>query len=942
MAVVSRLQLNHPALGSAGGAGLHASIEALYTKIGDNVDSRWFSITDFDQTETNDLLHNFATDMGNLQYDLYNWNGTEWVLLTDATSPLRSAFSVIEKVGSESTTLQITNNTGGNDLTFAVSIQFNNTYLSQGDIRDIDILTVAPEDGQSLVWEASTKKFKPGASGDSSFKIQGVSTPNATIKGGYLMLDDGREIATYDGSGTDDASYGTDLSINLTTIFGASPANATTYYLYLDITALGSEVTTDNGRKLYTVAAADTSKFYLSTTKPEAIKKTQYAVIGFIKSATSGTVWSGSGAAFGTVASKRYNQRKVESNNYLFDWFNAQSLGAVGNGNVTDTGNRAASTFNEWQSTNTTNISLSASSSSPLRSPINFLFSGSGNNATGTTFVESPTFQLNVADLGKPVMVSFDLADVTADGNFDVCMVRYNSSGVYQEKISIAGNASGATPASAKLPLGVTKFNGFFIASSTATDYYALRFRRLAGTDVPRLDSNKISPDTVVQGAAVTDWVSYTPTYGAGWGTVATSEMFYRRVGDSIHVKGTFVAGTVAASIASMTLPSGLLSDSTKQTINTIQPCGHWWRGTASATAPKKGVMTTATTSSNLVYFSRDDYTTAASPLATANGNALVSSTEVVGIDFVTAVTTWSSNVTMANRAVESYYYTSEAFNADGTTTVEGMDGQATTNLGATRTKTLTIPNAQPNDKFFVELRYENSSIWFDAPQLAPLSLDTGGTGISGVYISSATSTTVVVTFVRYKWAANDDTPVTDWGTNLRWRVRRVSGGASVGFPVSTANIVGRTDGTTVGSGYIGQVIEPASALVSYTLTTSEADVTNASITLTPGVWQICYSVTTEVVTGAVSGNSSYARVMVTNAANTHIGKTERILQAKATSAVANSIDASLSASCVVNISTDTTYKLRALLINSTGTGSGSLYVSSGNYECTFYAVRIA
>ena len=188
MAIVSRLQLNHPALGTTGGAGLHASIEALYTKIGDNMDSRWFTISDFDQTEVNDLVHNFDTNIGNLQYDLYNWNGTKWILLDETTSPLRSAFSVVEKTGSETSTLQITNNTGGNNLTFAVSIQFNNTYLAQGDIRDVDISTVPPEDGQSLVYELATKKFKPGASGDSSYKVQSIATPTLNLKGGYLAL----------------------------------------------------------------------------------------------------------------------------------------------------------------------------------------------------------------------------------------------------------------------------------------------------------------------------------------------------------------------------------------------------------------------------------------------------------------------------------------------------------------------------------------------------------------------------------------------------------------------------------------------------------------------------------------------------------------------------------------------------------------------------------
>ena len=329
MAIVSRLQLNHPTLGTAGGAGLHASIESLYTKIGDNMADRWFAIADFDQTEVVDLLHNFETDINNLRYDLYNFTGGEWVRLTAATSPARSAFSVIEKVGSEATTLQITNNTGGNNLTFAVGITFDSISLADSDIKDVDIVTTSPEDGQSLVWDSVSSKFKPGASGDSSFKLQGVTDPNVTIKGGYLLLDDGREIATYDGAGTAATDFGTDIVVNLDTVLGSNPANATTYYLYLDLLNLGSEVTIDNGRKVYSIAAADTSKFYLSTTKPEAINRAQYAVIGFIRSATSGTVWSGSGAAFGTVASKKHDNGPVAVNPVVYT-LPKQAVGSVG------------------------------------------------------------------------------------------------------------------------------------------------------------------------------------------------------------------------------------------------------------------------------------------------------------------------------------------------------------------------------------------------------------------------------------------------------------------------------------------------------------------------------------------------------------------------------------------------------------------------------------
>lgn len=61
-----------------------------------------------------------------------------------------------------------------------------------------------------------------------------------------------------------------------------------------------------------------------------------------------------------------------------------------------------------------------------------------------------------------------------------------------------------------------------------------------------------------------TDWALYTPTYSAGFGTVATSYVYWRRNGDTLELQGTFVAGTVAASAATLTIPSGLTIDTAK------------------------------------------------------------------------------------------------------------------------------------------------------------------------------------------------------------------------------------------------------------------------------------------------------------------------------------------------------------------------------------------
>ncbi len=305
MATVSRLILAHPALGTAGGASLHTAIEALYQKLGDATPGRWYELADFDQGETVDVEHNFDVDISVLRWQLYVFTGGQWTLVTPESTPAYSDFSFAETSGFEDTKLSVTNNTGGNNLLAALVVMMDPLYLELGHIKDIDITSTPPEEGQALVYDSALDKFKPGASGDASFKLQSVTDPNAVIKGGYLLDPmSGAEYATYDGTGSASADFGVDLTINLDTILGSNPANATNYILAIDRETLAGPVTlTDNGRRLVAVTEANFALLTTALTSP-SFNKSRYLPIGNIKSATTGTVWSGSGSAFITFATR--------------------------------------------------------------------------------------------------------------------------------------------------------------------------------------------------------------------------------------------------------------------------------------------------------------------------------------------------------------------------------------------------------------------------------------------------------------------------------------------------------------------------------------------------------------------------------------------------------------------------------------------------------------
>lgn len=127
-------------------------------------------------------------------------------------------------------------------------------------------------------------------------------------------------------------------------------------------------------------------------------------------------------------------------------------------------------------------------------------------------------------------------------------------------------------------------------------------------------------------------WTSYTPTF-TGLGTVTSPSIFTRRVGDSLHVFGTFVCGTPTDTEARMTFGTGLVSDATK--VPSIRMCGTVARGFAVANS----YFTLIETSVGYVTFSVASV--AGQPLAKANGNDVFTAGNVISVNFVVPISGW-------------------------------------------------------------------------------------------------------------------------------------------------------------------------------------------------------------------------------------------------------------------------------------------------------------
>lgn len=172
-------------------------------------------------------------------------------------------------------------------------------------------------------------------------------------------------------------------------------------------------------------------------------------------------------------------------------------------------------------------------------------------------------------------------------------------------------NAFFTTTASAGTPANQQYRVGLYFGSTSTT----------AQTII--FDDIQIGPVDSVYGPNIGPWQSYTPTI-SGFGTTTNVSARWRQIGDSIEIQASYDTGTVAASLASITLPNNYTIDSTKISIgNTTATAGAMvgqYNNSGTGTATNFGSLVTATgTSTSLIYYG--GLTATAVQLVPQNGN---------------------------------------------------------------------------------------------------------------------------------------------------------------------------------------------------------------------------------------------------------------------------------------------------------------------------------
>lgn len=214
----------------------------------------------------------------------------------------------------------------------------------------------------------------------------------------------------------------------------------------------------------------------------------------------------------------------------------------------------------------TPNVTLTASSTSPLSGNKSFILTKDAANRQGEG--ASYAFSIDATNKGRVLRITTDyivnsgtFTAGTSSTDSDVTCWIYdvtNSRLIQPSAFRFLSNSTSR----------VDQFQAEFQSSSDSTSYRLIL--HVATTSASawslKFDNVSVAPNAYVFGSPVSDWQSYTPTF-TGFGTVNTQSFEYRRVGSNLEIRGRFVGGTPTATEARVSLPSGLTSSSNIATI---------------------------------------------------------------------------------------------------------------------------------------------------------------------------------------------------------------------------------------------------------------------------------------------------------------------------------------------------------------------------------------
>jgi hypothetical protein len=327
-----------------------------------------------------------------------------------------------------------------------------------------------------------------------------------------------------------------------------------------------------------------------------------------------------------------------------------------------------------------------------------------------------------------------------------------------------------------------------------------------------------VGPGTIAQGAAISEWQSFTPSTTNTWTTNATWTGKYRREGSMARIKyGIALAGAPGGtSQLGINLPTGLTIDTTAiLNMARAESLAHvtYYQvnnlGKAYQAIAWGEYDSTQSTTGKMRFLAQDDSSASNHDFAaiTASYPNTWGNLDYLVIEAFIPISEWAGNGTVNLGAGAQVEYVSD----DGTNDVFGPNGAAiptiTAGTGLTsRTFSFQYP-WQNDDTLLLEVRRTGLTNWEPAEQLTYIrSAANDHYGMRGRWTSS---TVYQVDFGNrgYDVAAGFGVNGNSWNDGVfdRWRVRKAKASSPVGFGLARAGESGlinyyQEDDTTLAS----------------------------------------------------------------------------------------------------------------------------------------------
>jgi hypothetical protein len=478
------------------------------------------------------------------------------------------------------------------------------------------------------------------------------------------------------------------------------------------------------------------------------------------------------------------------------------------------------------------------------------------SGVSGSTAYAYARFILDDADAAKKLKLQFDMKPVSgyvaSDFKVDVYSNTASDYTTGNTRLALSTDSSSVTA----LPALTGTYRTTFDAPAISAKYIEVRIG-LNGTNTHACVFSDliVGPGVMQQGAAATEWASYTPTLGFTVnGTGGTSvKGRWRRIGDSMEIEasvGNGSGGAATGTTVSFSLPTGYTIDTTKVS-----------QGSSSLGYASLGSATFFNGTSYLATGGVTYASTTAVGVLKQSGAAIMAGSDVLtsaqlGIHAVIPIAEWAGsgtvNVVQNDAEYQSNSSTSDA--ADTTSFVSGPSGSAFPGaLTANRSKRIRFNTPiQAGDMIRIEVDPDGVGDWAGLSDSRIAGSNDATHGMTWQRVSSST-TDVDVNFGSAGFNVTGLTAAAAWSTlsSGKWRVKKVSGGQAVGFSevqpgvssglVSANGLKATATNDSAPAGYVGEYMIQGLAFASRTSVTTATtkNVTTNKITLTPGDWDV-------------------------------------------------------------------------------------------------------